>query len=425
MTMKSDFSSSMFNESNLNYDLLKKIYEEFVNSNMGKLVIKISPKLKNELRDLIEILNSRPPRVMTIGRRGSGKSSLINAFLGSRVLKVGSVIAQTPTNEWLTIESGNKTIEILDSRGAGEGEKVRNAIHGNALDSISEAIQEKYPDTILFLVKAKEVDANIEHDIEFLNKVYKVIKSNYSDSKVSVIGVVTQVDELDPIRVYKPFNDNTKQKNIYTAVKHLYDMMYKYFDDKDLKLNVVPVSAYMHFGEDGRLIDDLRWNIDTLAEEISKNIPSQAQMAFAKMTEVKKVQSEIAEKIVNIFTAITGTIGAEPIPAADLPILTSLQITMISMVAAISGRSLALKSMKEMLAAIGINIGGAFLLREIARALSKLWVGYGNLISGAIAGGTTKIYGKAAIDYFINNKDENTIRKAVDNELMNIRETST
>ncbi|HPG59079.1 MAG TPA: 50S ribosome-binding GTPase [Candidatus Wallbacteria bacterium] len=421
MTMNSDFSDNMFNESNVNYELLKKIYEEFVNSTMGKLVIKISPKLKNELRDLIEILNFRPPRVMTIGRRGSGKSSLINAFLGTRALKVGSVIAQTPANEWLTIESGNKKIEILDSRGAGEGEKVKNAVHGTALESISAAIKEKYPDTILFLVKAKEVDANIEHDIEFLNGVYKVIKSNYSDSKVSVIGVVTQVDELDPIRVYPPFDNSFKQENIYTAVKHLYDMMYKYFDDKNVKLNVVPVSAYMQFDSDGRLVDDLRWNIDTLAEEMAKNIPSQAQMAFAKMTEVKKVQSEIAEKVVNIFTAITGTIGAEPIPAADLPILTSLQITMISMIAAVSGRSLELKSMKEMLAAIGINIGGAFILREIARALSKLWVGYGNAISGAIAGGTTKIYGRAAIDYFINNKDENVIRKTVDKELIAIQ----
>ena len=96
---------------------------------------------------------------------------------------------------------------------------------------------------------------------------------------------------------------------------------------------------------------------------------------------------------------------AEPIPVADLPIITSLQVTMIVAVAYVAGRDLSLESAREFLVAMGLNVGGAFILRELARALAKLVPGWGNTISGAVAALGTKGVGEAAIAYFIDEED--------------------
>ena len=46
--------------------------------------------INNEIQILQElIMQSRPPKIMIIGRRGAGKSSLINAFFNEEVAAVG------------------------------------------------------------------------------------------------------------------------------------------------------------------------------------------------------------------------------------------------------------------------------------------------------------------------------------------------
>ena len=52
-----------------------------------------------------------------------------------------------------------------------------------------------------------------------------------------------------------------------------------------------------------------------------------------------------------------------------------------------------------------------FALKELARALSKLWVGPGNLISGSIAAGATWGIGEAAIAYFIDGASKKQARR--------------
>ena len=56
---------------------------------------------------------------------------------------------------------------------------------------------------------------------------------------------------------------------------------------------------------------------------------------------------------------------------------------------------------RDFLAALGVNIGLGFLLREGARAAVKLLPGWGNAISGGVAGAGTYAIGRAATAYFI------------------------
>src|SRR5215831_14325984 len=46
------------------------------------------------------LLDKRPPALVLVGRRGAGKSSVINALFGAKVAELGHVTAQTGRGRW-------------------------------------------------------------------------------------------------------------------------------------------------------------------------------------------------------------------------------------------------------------------------------------------------------------------------------------
>ena len=159
----------------------------------------------------------------------------------------------------------------------------------------------------------------------------------------------------------------------------------------------------MRFRLDGTLdaARDERENIDKLAQIITEELPQEARLEMARLSGVRPAQMQIAQVLTKSTTAICAAIGAQPIPLADFPILTSMQVMMVSGIMYISGREMSVKLAAEFIAALGANVGAALVLREGSRALLKLLPGWGNAISGAIAGAGTYGIGKAATAYFI------------------------
>ncbi|HNV70442.1 MAG TPA: hypothetical protein PKO06_12145, partial [Candidatus Ozemobacteraceae bacterium] len=263
-------------------------------------------------------------------------------------------------------------------------------------------IRRECPDVIVYVCKAKEVDANVRFDLEFLNQVVEFTRKTYAVDSCPVLAVVNQVDELDPAHVTTPpFEDPVKRENMQRAVEHLgemFKMHYRYYADD--KIVIRPICSYMYF-QDGHLACDRRWQIDELLDEILALLPDEALLSMMKLGRFQEVRRKLSNRIVNTFTMATGIIGAEPIPYADLPILTSLQVSMIGMIQAVAGRGASMRNIRDFLAATGINITGAFTVREVVRALVKLLPGAGSLISGTVAAGYTKLIGTTAINHFI------------------------
>ena len=115
----------------------------------------------------------------------------------------------------------------------------------------------------------------------------------------------------------------------------------------------------------------------------------------------REAQVEIAQMLVKSTTAICTAIGAQPIPLADLPILTALQLVMVSGIMYISGRERSLRAATEFVGALGVNVGAGMILREGTRALLKFFPGWGNVVCGMVAGAGTYAIGRAAIVYFL------------------------
>ncbi|MDY7094399.1 MAG: GTPase [Acidobacteriota bacterium] len=377
----------------VDFEELMKVWQRSVD----KMPDAVKGRVREALAKLQEmVLERRPPRIVVLGRRGAGKSSLINAIFGRRVAMIGPVVSMTGKSRWYSYRSPSGSLDILDNRGLADRIRPETAEFDAAADEIRHALREKVPDAILFLCKAKEVDAHIEADVTATLALQKDTERLHG-YKPPILGLVTQVDEIDPKRVEPPYDHPRKREQIDLACKTLEEAFAAQGCDLE---KVLPVSAYAEY-EDGKCVYSNAWNIDVLVHYLIEVLPQSARLIMARTAHVKTVQRDLAQEVVKATTVVCSGIAAVPIPVADAVPLTAAQILMIVAIGFVSGRDLSKKTAGEFASAMGANVGAAFVFREIARGLAKLIPGAGSVISSAVAGAATWALGQAAILYFI------------------------
>lgn len=388
----------------------------FILSNVDKTKVssKNKLKIKEEIRSLRSfVVGARPARLAIVGRRGAGKSSLINAFFGELKAEVGDYKSQTGAGKWYLFENELGGIDILDTRGLGESHMPdEQVITTSPVEEVKHSISEKCPDVLLFLCKAKEVGSRIDEDLKQLRQLKQEIFELHAYD-VPIVGIVTQVDELAPVSISEPpFEHEIKQANIEATV-HMLES--KLRDIIAIPVTVIPICSYVEY-ENRSIVYDRRWNIDVLLDYLITELPEEAQVIIAKLSKVKSVQKKLARNIGKSVIGITGLVGATPVPVADMPIITGLQITMIGTIAMISGEKLNRKSIIQFLGAIGVNVGIGVALRTVSRQLVKILPGAGSVISGAIASAGTYALCEASIAYFIERKSQEEAKKIFETE---------
>jgi uncharacterized protein (DUF697 family) len=327
----------------MNQTTLVQIAER-LESLAGKLPEKIRRPVLRELTPLKQLfLQQRRPRFLFIGSSKMPLQQIIDPIFASDGEQRLNV-TPTPVHRWTdwTIP-GHGTIAILDARGAG------NSVQGRIEDELR-----REPADIIFIFDDGRSDLS------------EPISAPPGETKIIGVslGSATRVVQLEEALDAQP---------------HVRDRL----------LTVVRIAGN-ESAETQRLMS-------LLAAEL----PNQAKIEMIRISRDRHAQLHVAQMLIKSTTAICAAIGAQPIPLADMPILTSLQVLMVSGIMYISGREKNLRAATEFIAALGANVGAGMLLREGARAMLKFFPGWGNVVCGMVAGAGTYAMGRAATAYFL------------------------
>jgi uncharacterized protein (DUF697 family)/predicted GTPase len=366
------------------------------------------------------LLEQRAPAFALVGRRGAGKSSLVNALFGMKVAEVGHVKSQTGRGKWFDYSAERGTIAVLDTRGIHEGSKpTEEDLAKDAVQSIVVELKRKVPDVIIFLVKATEADSGIDADLNALERIYAEVEREHR-FRPPLVAIATHCDVLEPKGARLHVASEESAEEIAEKLAHVADVEHhletKIKDRHKLAPHLVwtrGLSSYMSFRADGTLRGDERWRVEELVGTLFKHIPDAGRGTFVRIARVRGLQEQLATDLTRAAAVICTGVAALPIPVADIFPITAMQVALVSGIAWLSGRPLDRRAAVEFVGAMGVNVGGAIALREGFRAIMKVVApGYGSMISGAIAFAGTMAIGAAASQYFLRNASIDEARRA-------------
>jgi uncharacterized protein (DUF697 family) len=299
------------------------------------------------LRELVPLkqlfLQQRRPRFLFVGSSKTPMPEIIDLLFAPNSHE-GMNVTLTPVHRWTewTIP-GQGTVSILDARDAD------NAAEGQIQEDLR-----REPADVVFVFDDGE--SNLNEHIDVAPGETKIIGLSF--------GSARRVTELEQALDTQP-------------------------SIRDRLLTVVRITEKQS-AETRRLMS-------LLATEL----PNQAKIEMIRISRDRPAQLHVAQMLIKSTTAICAAIGAQPIPLADMPVLTTLQVLMVSGIMYISGRERSLRAATEFIAALGANVGVGMLLREGTRAMLKFFPGWGNVVCGMVAGAGTYAIGRAATAYFL------------------------
>jgi uncharacterized protein len=332
---------------------------------LGKLPGTIQKAVRSEFTPLKELfLQQRPPRLLLAGSERLPLPQIVNILFNGQAAEDSRHIL-FEVFRWQKLEVKNRgTVVVLDARAADDKAetRIRDELRREAADAI-------------------------------------VIVSDATDARTQVKA--SAENGLDCVR----WNDELNRSAGIVAI-HLRAIP-GHNGETEIARWRKNLEPQLH----GRLWGGFEFSTEPAPSEravseqfislLAAKLPNECRVEMVRISRNREAQREVANLLIKSTSAICTAIGAQPIPLADLPVLTALQLAMVSGVMYVSGRERSLKAATEFVGAVGANVGAGMLLREGARAMLKFFPGWGNVVCGMVAGAGTYAIGHAASAYFL------------------------
>lgn len=328
---------------------------------------------------------SPPPVIWLFGKVQSGKTSIIRALTGAERAQIGSGFA--PCTRWASrYEFPNSEFPLavfLDTRGIGEAGY-------NPQEDFAAFRDQAH----MVLVVVKAMDMALEQVVSALETIVR------DKPSWPIVVAQTTLHQGYPPEMHDhptpyPFAEQLILPQVPNDLTRALTFQRSLFDRIPVK-QFVPIDFTLP--EDG--FTDQFYGRDALLSALAEAHPHAVYQTLQQLPhltrELKSLHFRQAQPHILAYAGLAGAAGATPLPIADLPVISALQLKMLHAVASIYRQPMKVKTFLELAGAVGLGL----IFRQGVRSLLKIIPGFGNAISGLYAGATTYALGCALCFYY-------------------------
>lgn len=348
---------------------------------------------ETELQKLLEQVRQSLPitEVILIGKAQTGKSSIIQAMTGASAEIIGQGFRPhtAHTQRYAYPTEDITLLNFIDTVGLGEGlkdplaviQELQDILKGGDLSAHSQ------PAAQVLVVTAKISD----FAVDAIHRLLLALRQEHP--QVPCLLVVTCLHDLyaSAVTEHPAYPPNTPE--IQRAYAALQDQFSGLYDDS--------VLVDFTLEEDG--YTPVLYGLDAFIETLASLLPSAEAQVIHQLLEqagvsdtISNMYREAGRRYILPFSVMSATLAAVPLPFATMPVLTALQVSMVTLLGRLYGQTIT----PSQAGGVASAIAGGFAAQMIGRELVKFIPGLGSVIAASWAGAYTWALGESACVYF-------------------------
>ena len=354
---------------------------------------------EERLREILEQVRSELPTTEAIlmGKPQTGKSSVVRALTGGDATMVGQGFRPHTqhTTRYAYPNNDLPLLTFVDTVGLGDGRQlVDDIVQELATAMGQEPIAQGHIEHIssrILIVTVKIGDFATDS----LRTMVKAMRSQFP--QVPCLLAITCLHEAYPAQILQhplyPPDAQPGYESVARAASQIRADFAGLFD----------ASVLVDFTLDEDEFDPVLYGLDAFVTTIGNLLPEAESRAIAQLIQNRDVSPQLSDlyrsvgrRMIVPFSIAAATCAAVPLPLATMPVLTGIQISMITVLGQLYGQVLTPGQAGGLVS----TIAGGFLAQTIGRELVKLIPGFGSVIAASWATAYTWALGEAACVYF-------------------------
>ncbi len=354
-----------------------------------------------DLQQILEQVRQSLPitEVILIGKAQTGKSSIIQAMTGASAEIIGQGFRPhtTHTQRYAYPTEDLTLLNFIDTVGLGEGlkdpeaaiQELQGILKGGTLSDHSQ------PAAQVLIVTAKISD----FAMDAIHRLLQALRQEHP--QIPCLLVVTCLHDLYPSAAtseHPAYPPNIPEiQRTYAALQAQFSGLYDGAVLIDFTLE-----------KDG--YTPILYGLDAFIETLASLLPSaEAQVIHQLLAEagvgddrhaprvrISNMYREAGRRYILPFSVMSATLAAVPLPFATMPVLTALQVSMVTLLGRLYGQTIT----PSQAGGVASAIAGGFAAQLIGRELVKFIPGLGSVIAASWAGAYTWALGESTCVYF-------------------------
>lgn len=340
-----------------------------------------------QIAEHLEAVRQQLPttEVILLGKPQAGKSSIVRGMTGQPADIVGQGFQpHTRSTQQYPYPSADLPLLVFtDTVGLGDAGRDPAAI----VDDLTQTLQQDVTRSRIFILTIKVTDfAN-----DSLRQIIAQLKADFPH--IPCLLVLTCLHELYP----SPTADHPDYPPQFEAIARATQTTEKNFaqlSDRTLLIDFT-------LEEDG--YNPVFYGLSALQQALDELLPQAQARAIHQLLEtdaegkaIGDLYRRVARHYISAFAVMAGVAAAVPLPFATMPVLTSLQISMVAALGRVYKQTL---TFGQALGVIG-TLAGGFFAQAVGRELVKFIPGIGTVVATSWAVGYTWALGEGSCVYF-------------------------